>query len=95
VKVLPKFKITYFLEEYGRMARKSINFFELKLLLYVRAGPLPGHKKSGFSVPGNAGALLQRSARRNGRIGGLSLAPKIPQIVEGLEGQRMTHHPGF
>jgi hypothetical protein len=29
------------------------------------------------------------------RIGGLSLAPKIPQIVEGLEGHRMTDHLGF
>ena len=44
------------------MARKSINFFGLKRLGYIRAGPLPGHKKNGFSVPGNAGALLQRSA---------------------------------
>jgi hypothetical protein len=26
---------------------------------------------------------------------GLSLAPKIPQIVEGLEGHRMTDHLGF
>ena len=31
------------------MARKSINFLRLKRLRYVRAGPLPGHKKNGFS----------------------------------------------
>lgn len=76
------------------MARKSINFLRLKRLGYVRAGPLPGHKKNGFSVPGNAGALYCNGACRNRRIGGLSLAPKIPQIVEGSEGHRMTDHPG-
>jgi hypothetical protein len=76
------------------MARKSINFFGLKRLKYVRAGPLPGHKKKGFSVPGNAG-VIAAERRRNRRIGGLSLAPKIPQIVEGLEGHRMTDHLGF
>jgi hypothetical protein len=77
------------------MTRKSINFFGLKRLGYVRAGPLPGHKQNDFSVPGNAGALFATERRRNRRIGGLSLAPKIPQIVEGLEGDRMTDHPGF
>jgi hypothetical protein len=56
VKAFPMFKITYRLEEYGRIDRKSINFFGLKSLGYVRAGPLPGHKKNGFSVPGNAEA---------------------------------------
>ena len=77
------------------MAGKSINFFGLKRLGYVRAGPLPGHKKNGFSVPGNAGALFQRSAAEMAELGGLSLAPKIPQIVEGLEGHRMSDHLGF
>jgi hypothetical protein len=26
---------------------------------------------------------------------GTEFVPKIPQIVEGLEGHRMTDHPGF
>jgi hypothetical protein len=68
------------------MARKSINFFGLKRLSYVRAGPLPGHKKNGFSVPGNCWGVIATQRCRNRRIGGLSLAAKIPQIVEGLEG---------
>jgi hypothetical protein len=46
----------------------------------------PDTKKRFFS-PGNAGALLQRSAAEMAEIGGLSLAPKIPQIVEGLAGE--------
>jgi hypothetical protein len=40
-------------------------------------------------------ALLQRSAAEIADFRGLGLAPKIPQIVEGLEGHRMTDHPGF
>jgi len=54
----------------------------------------PDTKKRFFS-PGNAGGVIATERRRNRRIGGLSLAPKIPQIVEGLEGHRMTDHPGF
>jgi hypothetical protein len=50
------------------MARKSINFFGLKRLGYVR-DRFPDTKKNGFSVPGNAGALLQRSAAEIAELG--------------------------
>jgi hypothetical protein len=77
------------------MARKSINFFGLKRLGYVRAGPLPGHKKKRFFSRGQCWGVIATERRRNGRIGGLTLAPKIPQIVEGLEGHQMSDHLGF
>jgi hypothetical protein len=48
-----------------------------------------------FFSPGQCWGVIATERRRNRRIGGLSLAPKIPQIVEGLEGHRMTDHLGF
>jgi hypothetical protein len=39
--------------------------------------------KKRFFIPGNAGALLQRSNAEIAELGGLSLAPKIPQIGQG------------
>jgi hypothetical protein len=49
VKVFPKFKITYFLEEYGWMARKSINFFGLKRpWVYTRGTASRTQKKAVF-----------------------------------------------
>jgi hypothetical protein len=52
----------------------------------------PDTKKAVFR-PGQCRGVIATERRRNRRIGGLSLAPKIPQIVEGLEGHRMTDHP--
>jgi hypothetical protein len=76
------------------MARKSINFFGLKRLGYVRVGPLPGHKKTVFQSRAMLGRYRNGAPQKSPNWG-TSLSPKIPQIVEGLEGHRMTDHPGF
>ena len=65
------------------MARKSINFFGLRRLRYVRAGPLPGHKKTVFQLD-NVGvtATERRSVAIGGIVSGLDVMSDRCGVLE-------------